>query len=613
MLSPDDQVLLTDALRPPPDFDIDHAVATTYSLTLESILVAPMSFAMASADDIGTAIANDPITTLDAVQRHIDRTTVFVQAGGIHIPVSHSRIFAFLEDSVVEVDSPDQEGSFHPKMWAVRYVNDDNEFYHRVIVTSRNLTQDTSWDTVLVLEEASDGVIDAAPAADFIRTLPEMSIRPASAKRRHAVDDLARTLSAIRLSAPPPFTRGELVPMGLGEASWSFPQSAVRTLVISPFLAATQLEVARAAAPDAMLISRADSMNELGRKGLASWDTFVLHTAVDQPDDEDTEPDMDSSRGAAPWAFETGLHAKTAIIDGQEGESLTVTGSANFTQSAWTRNVEFNVVLHGPTRTTGVDEVLSAGDGPVGLSSIIEPYSPERWDPETDAERAIRYQIENFHRRLARSKPALNLSIIDQDSVTARLVLEPPDDELSETTQVWLYTVDTDVRNLRSDHPWTVAPASITTFLAVETTATYGAGTITRRCVITCELTGDAVDRRKAALAAILSNPASVLRYLALLLGLDPVTAPVASEVKGDTDSSLSLMLNDDSLPDGGLPPVVLFEPLMHATRQPRELAKIAHQIDELRSIPDADEKIPPEFLMMWDVVLESVSPGGLA
>ena len=612
MLNPDDQVLLTDALRPPPGFEIDYAVTTTYSLTLESILVAPMSFAMASADDVGTAAANNPIATLDAVQRHVDRTTVFVQASGIHIPKSHSRIFAFLEDSVLEVEPPDQEGSFHPKVWAVRFANDDNEFHHRVIVTSRNLTQDSSWDTVLVLEEASDGEINAIPAAEFIRALPDLSTRPISRKRRNEVEDLATSLSTVRLTAPPPFTLGELVPMGVGEASWSFPQSAARTLIISPFLAATQLEVARAAAPDAMLISRADSMNELGRKGLASWDTFVLHAAADHPDDE-AEPDTDDERRAPTRGFETGLHAKTAIIDRHDGESLTVTGSANFTQSAWTRNVEFNVVLHGPTSTTGVDEVLSAGDGEVGLSSIIEPYTPERWEPETDAERGVRYRIENFHRQLARSKPVLHLSIVDEESVAAELILEPPVDDLSETTQVWLYTVDTDIRDLRTDRPWVVAPASVTAFLAVETTAAYGSGTVTRRCVITCELTGDAVDRRKAALAAILSNPASVLRYLALLLGLDPTTHTVASEVRGEAVSSTSMILDGNSPPDGGLPAVVLFEPLMHATRQPRELAKIANQIDELRSMPDAEERIPSDFLTMWDVVLEAVSPEGLS
>src|SRR5699024_3954745 len=129
----------------------------------------------------------------------------------------------------------------------------------------------------------------------------------------------------------------------------------------------------------------------------------------------------------------------------------------------------------------------------------------------------------------------------------------------------------------------------------------------------TWELTGDPVDRRKAALAAILSNPASVLRYLALLLGLDPTTHSLESEVPGDSDSSTSMILEGDSPPYSGLAPVVVFEPLMQATRQPRELAKIAQQIDEPRSMPEAEEQIPSDFLAMWDVVLESVSPEGLS
>src|SRR5699024_11921223 len=112
---------------------------------------------------------------------------------------------------------------------------------------------------------------------------------------------------------------------------------------------------------------------------------------------------------------------------------------------------------------------------------------------------------------------------------------------------------------------------------------------------------------------ASLSNPASVLRYRALLLGLDPTTHSVESYVGGDSDSSTSMILVGGSPPDSGLPPVVLFEPLMQATRQPRDLAKSAQHIDELRSMPEAEEQIPSDFLAMWDVVLESVSPEGLS
>ena len=96
MLHPDGTVLLTDALRPPPGYRVDHTVATTYSLTLTAMLIAPMTFTLGEVNDSRRLSAADPIQLLDAVERHVEHTTVFVQAGGIHVPTSHSRIHAFL-------------------------------------------------------------------------------------------------------------------------------------------------------------------------------------------------------------------------------------------------------------------------------------------------------------------------------------------------------------------------------------------------------------------------------------------------------------------------------------------------------------------------------------
>lgn len=610
MLGPDDQLLLTDALRPPVGFDIECAVATTYSLTVESVLVAPMSFAMSHGDVLPQGSEGDTVGVLDAVQRYIDLTTVFVQSGGIHLPASHSRILTFLEDSIVEVEPPERTGSFHPKVWAVRYGADDLPPHHRLIITSRNLTQDSSWDTILVLDESADGPIEGRPAADFVRRLPDLATRPTDengGERARRVEGLADSLATARFALPAPYTDGSLLPMGLGEAEWPFPQSAEKALVISPFLAAGQLDAVRSSAEDATLISRADSMNALGGHALRAWDTRVLHAAAEGTDD-DAERDTE---GPPPAPMETGLHAKTVVLDGADGESITVTGSANITQSAWTRNVEFDVILRGPTATTGVDAVLDGGGAPIGLRSITEPFTPEHEEPETDAERAVRYRIEHFHRELARRQPVLDVTILDDNAVSVRLDLDVPDDALSANTTVWLQSVAATARGLESDGVWTVAPVNVTRFLAVETTADVDGTAVTRRCILTCALSGDPIDRRRAALAAILSSPRSVLLYLAMLLGLDPNDAVLAADAQGDGSADASLTAASGERPGAGIPPIVLFEPLMHATREPGQLAKVARQIDELRAMPGAEERIPQEFLDMWDVVLATVRPKG--
>ena len=155
MLEPDTSVLLTDALRPPPGHEVDVAVTTTFSLNLTAMLIAPMTFAFAEMDDSHRIDDRDPAQLLDAVQRFMGRTTVFCQAAGIHVPASHSRIHTFLEGSLHEVEPPTENALFHPKLWAIRYRRPhDGALFHRVVVGSRNLTLDNSWDTALVLDEA---------------------------------------------------------------------------------------------------------------------------------------------------------------------------------------------------------------------------------------------------------------------------------------------------------------------------------------------------------------------------------------------------------------------------------------------------------------------------
>lgn len=80
MLAPETRVLLTDALQPPEGYRVDVAVATTYSLNLTAMLLAPLTFAMHD-EDVRDMDEVDPLRLLDAVQRHAAHTTVFVQAG----------------------------------------------------------------------------------------------------------------------------------------------------------------------------------------------------------------------------------------------------------------------------------------------------------------------------------------------------------------------------------------------------------------------------------------------------------------------------------------------------------------------------------------------------
>jgi hypothetical protein len=616
MLNPDTTVLLTDALLPPPGFDVDVAVVTTYSLDLTAVLVAPMTFALGNVDDARAIGSGDPVQMLDAVKRHVGHTTVFCQAAAIHVPATHSRILAFLEDSIFQVEPPAEDALFHPKLWVLRFVRpNDGTLHHRVVVASRNLTFDSSWDTALVLDEGPHGTIKAAPAADFIAQLPALCTDELPESRATAIEDLCMSLRSVQLEAPEPFAGGDLLPLGLAvESSWPFTERSERILAISPFLTAGTLKRLRVLTADATLLSRAESFDQLGARATAGWDLQVLSSGVDLFEEPDKETDKVGASPSNPpvrilGGELTGLHAKTVVVDHPGGRSTVVTGSANITAAAWSRNVEFNAVLTGPMATCGVEAVLGRESKQPGLQMIMEPYAPEAEDPTDDSSVATSYLLEGFHRELARSDPRPRLDIIPRDgaSVSVRLTLTLPA-EVPGGTEIWLSTVPGQRRPLGETTIWEIAIENITPFIAIETTAGSGAARLTRRCLIIVPIIGDPLERRQRALAGILNSSERVLRYLAFLLGIDDGRRTVAAD---RTEGTIEIPVGEArskasyTVPP---PPVVLFEPLVRAVGVDIDrLATVADQIAEIRALPEAETLIPAEFLQMWDVVLKVV------
>lgn len=615
MLNPDTAIVLSEALRAPHGFEIDSAVVTTYSLDLTAMLVAPMTFAFGDVADAGAMESGDPVQILDAVKRHIDRTTVFCQAAAIHVPATHSRIHTFLEDSIFQVEPPHKDALFHPKLWVLRFKRaNDAALHHRVVIASRNLTLDNSWDTALVLDEAPWGTIDAAAAADFLLQLPALCVDRLPEARSLAIADLCATLRAVQFEAPEPFTDGELLPLGLSSnRPWPFAEPADRTLAISPFLSHGTLARLRSTTTEAVLLSRAETMDEVGARATADWDQQILAPGVDLR--EEFDPGQGQSGPSDATAHDTikqlrneltGLHAKTIVTDHHGGRSQIVTGSANLTSAAWERNIEFDAVLSGPTPLCGVEAVLGRKGKEPGLQLIMEPYSPVAEDPTVDPATSTRFFLEGFHRELARAEPRARLDIIPRDdsSVAARLTLTLPD-VIPGDTQLWLSTVPGQRRPLADTITWDIATENITPFIAIETTTGSGQARVTRRCMIMVPIIGDPIERRQRALADILNSSQRVLRYLAFLLGIDQVHHPLGfnhTEPSSDIRIDSSLETADRAQ---GAAPIVLFEPLVRAVGSDSDrLASVAEQIAEIVALPQSERLIPPEFLEMWDVVL---------
>src|SRR3984885_3997065 len=209
MLKPDERQHLLELLRPPPGCQLDLAVGTTFSLDLISALMLPLSFAFFDWEQPDGELAADPLALLEALRRYRDRFTVFCQSGQIRLPPKYPPLLTFLEPCIYDVEPRDQDGAFHPKVWALRFAAEDGGVRYRVLCLSRNLTFDTCWDTVVALDgeltDRSNAIAANHPLGDFVAALPSLSLRSLPAKRRQGVTKIADELRRVRFTWPEGF------------------------------------------------------------------------------------------------------------------------------------------------------------------------------------------------------------------------------------------------------------------------------------------------------------------------------------------------------------------------------------------------------------------------
>jgi hypothetical protein len=612
MLDPGERHLLTDALRPPTGFSVDSALATTYTLDLNSVLLAPL--AMAAYDHADSSInAATPMALLESIRRHAAHTTVLCQAGGVHVPPTYPRLAAFAAGMVAEVKPPPSR-TFHPKIWMLRFVGPDGEWFHRFACLSRNLTGDRSWDTVLVCDEDPDSphTFDAAPIGTWVTDLLGSLIRPLPASRAEGLLDLCAGFAGARLAVPEPFTSARPVPLGnANTASWPLPESAQAWAVISPFLETSALARLPQAAGRRLLLSRPDAFDRVGRHACAGAETVVLQPMTDLATPEEAIEDSTSdeieegrSRGGVP----RGLHAKVFVWDDGRGTSHVLTGSANCTGAAFGGNVEMSVLLSGPTASCGVDVLL--GDDKTGLLRITQPHHIAEEDPTPDPTYDLERRVEEWHVALAVSHPVLCVAArAEAYDLNLEIDLPPDLHGLAATTVVKpVALANAPARPIAHAASWEgVSLHALSPYLVVTTDAEVDGLVVRRSCVLVCAVDGAPLDRQRRLLRELLARQQDVLRYLMLLLG-DLGAEDLLDQLRDQQEDA-------DAVTQGGafgrgFDDLVLLEPLMRAAARGDDSLARAHQL--LEDLRDDDGQLPQldeEFQLMWRVVWEGGRP----
>lgn len=624
MLEPDTRELLVDALRPPDGWELVHAVGTTYSLDLQALLFAPLSFALFdwALDDDGRP---NPIAMLEALRRYADRTTVFCQAGQIGLPADYPPLLVYLEPSVVPVTAPTPDAIFHPKLWLLRFRDPDTQEpdRYRLLCLSRNLTFDTSWDTALVLDgerrRGGETVSQNRPLVAFVRALVDAVPRLDPA-RRQAITDLAGDVADVRFDAPEGFDSVRFHPLGLADGGWPVRAGADRVLVMAPFLTAGTLGRLTRDGSGHVLVSRPEMIDAVGPAGVVGFDgVYVLSEAAVQPDvlaaddrdperDPYTAPVLDEARGDAVDADPSGLHAKL-VVGEYGGQVRLYTGSANATDAAYGGNVEFVVELRTRQPDIGIDRLLAQEDGVTTLRTLLEPYEPNPdGQAEPSAGERLGRVLDVARRRLGACRfTAVLTPTAGEAGYGLELSTGDAVDLPGEVTGVHCWPI-----SKGQGHQVTprigpdglaasfgrVAEEGITAFYAFEVHAADEDAQDLVRFVVGAELVGAPEDRAEQVIVQILRDRQDVLRYLLFLLadttgGYAALMEQLAAIGNARRDRSGGALLE---------PP--LFETLLRAlARAPSRLDHIAGLLDDLRASERAGELIPPGLDAVWEPI----------
>jgi len=576
MLQPTNRFTLFDSLRPPEGFSFDACIATTFTLDLKALLTLPGIFAMHR--DADAATDRPPVEILHAIRKYARQITIFAQAGEIAVPPS-TKVFGFLEGSVIPVAAP-KKGVVHPKVWVLRFTKNESptESVLRIIIASRNLTFDSSWDSIVRLDQSENGST-MEPLVGLFEGLSQQTIGSMDASHNDRVTSICSDLRTTKFLIPAPFHSIACHVLGIDTSESPFPQAYDRSVVISPFISSEFFTRVLPSSVD-LLVSRIEQFVQV--------DGILTIKDRNWFDDGSTPDETEGPRGPAEPI--RGLHAK--VFGFESGTETTwFFGSANATGAAFRSNVEILLELAGPTNLVGIDNALGGDGDDVGMRLLFRPYTgvseigaeDEDSNGFNSLRRAIASQL--FSGQATETEKGWNVTYSTTKPIVApegiNLYIWPTNDAQSRR-QIPL--------NVPIDQSFVSTLTDISGFLGIELRSSTGYCTF---CV-PVQLIGIPEERDTQLMKALIGNAERFLGYLVALL--DESSLDDSGEDLG-TGEGAGTWRTSNSF---DMPPVL--EKMLKAMRSDQvKLLDIASLVRDL----DKDGILPAGFIEVWSAVLE--------
>lgn len=365
-------------LAPPAEYNLDFAVGTTYSLDLDALVGASLALGLSAETD--SDLMNNPVCLLEALRCTSDKVALFCEGGQIHLPNNPNSLYILLEKMVFPVKTVKtgviaSYPSFHPKFWLIKYVNHEGDARYRVVVLSRNLTFDRSWDVVYYMDGSVTNTRTKKndPVCDFLRYLiNQLPENENGQQKTEAIQSLIAELPHIEFEpAEKEFADFEFIPNGVTKSSGDFYRFNETQLftdtfreiaIVSPFISGGVIrdfnnrnENSGLENTQYLLITRERSLSKLKEEDV---DNFHIYTLRDTVIDGETAISDDSMP-----AQKQDIHAKMYMVR-KHTESNLYLGSLNASHNAIYGNIEFMIRLQSKNRYLNMEKLTAELFGP---------------------------------------------------------------------------------------------------------------------------------------------------------------------------------------------------------------------------------------------------------
>lgn len=593
-------------IAPPAGFKPEFAIGTTYSLDLDALT--GVSIALGLSEDTDSELMKNPICLLEALRATGDKVALFCEGGQIHSPEKISPLYILLEKTVFQVNTAKRRGLakyplFHPKFWLIKYSDSNKTPLYRVVVLSRNLTFDRSWDVTFCMDGrvSSEKTTKNAPVIDFINYLSGSLTNDENGKaKKKAIRAIVRELPYVHFELnSKEFYDFEFLPLGIKSSSGGFhsvndepfnplfKDTFNEILIMSPFLSNSVIKdfndrSKKIGKADCMLFTRVMSLGKLKPNDCSNFRIFKIKDEIVDGESAISENQTQIQQ--------QDIHAKMFMVRKYSDAYLYI-GSLNASHNAITGNVEFMIMLKSKNRylnLTKLSESLFNGSENEPTNPFTEVYLNSNFYEDEESEKEN--QLDSYIKDLNRMNPSAavvpngeyyDLCVVFQDyekgdyDVDISPLLSNKTEQLSDTVLFKSLNL-----------------TQLSQFYKIS--VTDGKRTVSRIIIIPTEGLPD--ERENAVVKSVVKDEDCFYRYIAFLLGDNHIIGALEANAHNE-------MTNETKTHKIPQIPALYEKMLQTAAVSPDRFKGIDYLIKAVSS----DGVVPEEFEKLYNIFKKAV------